>query len=176
MHTLWFQLNPYPAASVCLIPFCLYCLASLHQQPENEPSIISLTNTHSQCSSLESSHVHMEWKYGKNQVFLSGKFPKCWLPLSLLGFFPLSHSSSLCVILWRTDFPKRKWKSLLAEEREGEKKRERERSEGQCWGWQQPSLPAPSPTHPAASWPSQGHINPHAGHITARLHQCLLAC
>lgn len=55
---------------------CLRCLASLHHQPQSEPSIISLTNTHTQCqhSSFDASRIHMEWKYGKNRVLFFSSF------------------------------------------------------------------------------------------------------
>lgn len=85
------------------------------------------------------------------------------LPLPLLGVFPLSHSSAVCVRLWRTDFPERKWKGLLAEE----SRRERTRSQGQCWGRQQPGLPAPS-TDPASSQPAFTGLHK----STCRSHYC----
>lgn len=103
----------------------------------------------------------MGWKYGKNQVFLPGKFPKFLLPLPLLGIFPLSHSSSVCVILWRTDFPERKWKGLLAEERN----REIRGPVLRLTTAQSPS--SHQPTHPAARQPSQGRHK-----STCRSHYC----
>lgn len=138
--------HPYSAASVS--HFCLRCLASLHQQPQSEPSIISLTNTHntSQYSSLEASHIHMEWKYGKNQVFVfSGKSPKFY-SCCLSSASSYISTPALCVCdIMRNRFFRKEIKGLVSR---GE--RERERSEGQCWGWKQASLPAPSTDPPSS--------------------------
>lgn len=147
--------HPYSAASAS--HFCLHCLAPLHQQPQSEPSIISLTNTHntSQYSSLEASHIHMEWKYGKNPSF----FLLYFFLENLLNFTPAASPRRLltfrlqlcvCVILWGTDFSERKWKGLLAEEREKERD-QRVSDEAD----NRPVSQHHQPTHPAASRPSQ---------------------
>lgn len=106
----------------------------------------------------------MGWKHGRNQVYLTGIFPTFYSPWRFT-IFPLQLR--VCVRLWRTDFPERKWKGLLAAERG----RERTRSQGQRWGGHRPSLSAPStnpPIQPAASQPAFTGLHK----STCRSHYC----
>lgn len=163
----------YPAASECIIP-SLTALFSTGPSTARMNFQLYLWPKHT-ASPLHWKPATSTWN--GNMVGIKSFCLDLFLNLtpfaSLLGVFPLSHSSSVCVILWRTDFPERKWKGLLAEERE--RRREIRGPVLRLTTDQFPCTINP-PTHPAASQPSQDRINPHAGHITARLHQCLLAC
>lgn len=139
-----------------LVCCCLRCLASLHHQPQSEPSIISLTNTHTQCqhSSFDASRIHMEWKYGKNRVlffsssfFSPPEFYSCWLSLASSSFL---LSSSMCVLLWGTDLSEKEMKASLdwEKEKEGDQRVSIEADNG-------PVSQHRWPTHPAASRPLQ---------------------
>lgn len=84
-----------------------------------------------------------------------------------LPTFPLQ----LCVCdIMKNRFSRKEMKGLVSR---GEKERDQRAS---VEADNSPVSQHHPPTHPAVSQPSQGCINPHAGHITARLHQCLLAC
>lgn len=55
--------KPVCAAQLLYPIFAPECLASLHQQPQSEPSITLFDQrAHGQCSSLEGSHICAEWK------------------------------------------------------------------------------------------------------------------
>lgn len=159
---LKYKAHPHSAASVS--HFLLCCLASLHQQPRSEPSIISLTNTHT-ASAHHWKPATTTWNGNtvRTKLFCiiiiigrSPKFHSCCLSLAS-PYFP---TPALCVQYYEEQiffFLQKGMKGFVSR---GE--RERERSEGQCWGWQQTSLH--QPTHPAARQPSQNS--------THRSHYC----
>lgn len=84
-----------------------------------------------------------------------------------LPTFPLQ----LCVYnIMKNRFSRKEMKGFVS-------RRARERKRGdQRTSVEVDNRPVSLHHHPTARQPSQGCINPHAGHITACLHQCLLAC
>jgi len=123
----WCSRKAHPPCSFCIIPslHAPFSIRSINSQ-RVEPPIISLTDTHTaQCSWLEASHVHMQM-----EIWLESNlkyFPKFVTPSAFswrLHHFP---TPALCVWYYEEQiFPERKWKGLLAEEREKERERERE--------------------------------------------------
>lgn len=91
--------HPYSTASVS--HFCLHCLASLHQHPQSQPSITSLTNTHT-ANTYHWKPATSPWNGNMVRTslffffFFSGKSPKfysCCLSLAS-SYFP---TPALCV-------------------------------------------------------------------------------
>lgn len=119
-------------------------------------------HAHSRHSSLDGSHIHMEWKYGKNQAIFFFFF----LLEYLLNVTP-PPSLQLCVCdIMRNRFFREEMKGLVSRG-----KREIRGSVSRPTTGQSPST-TNRPTQQLVGL----HKNPQAGHITAPLHQCLLAC
>lgn len=135
----------------------------------SEPSIASLTHTTTHTASRHLwKPATSTWNGSMNQVSLSGKSPKFDSLCLALAFLPLSHSSSVCDIMKNRFFQRGNERGLLAEE---------ERGRDQSASVEADNSPVCLHHQPTSSSPaSQGCRNPHAGHISARLHQCLLAC
>ena len=159
-------------SSSILCSFCIPFLSALFSitlstSRESTFNYIFDQHTHSQYLSLEASHIPMEWKYGKNQPFFWGggspKFYSCCLSLAS-SYFP---TPALCVRDYEEQiFFREEMKGLVSC---GETERERPEISAEADN-------GPVSIAPSADPPSSLCKNPHAGHITARLHQCLLAC